>query len=73
MQTLERHPYEQMIHPRFASAGGVRPKAVREWRGPWWPRRSNIRRRACCMDRLDTDVVLTDGICGWERRSEVPS
>ena len=71
VQTLEVIRIEQMIPPRSPLPGRP-PRIARRWRGPSWPRRSTtFRPRASCWTAWTPTWCC--GICGWERKSEVPS
>ena len=72
VQTLEVIRIEQWIPPQLGAPGRPRATAPR-WRGHSWPRRSTTcRPRGCCWTAWTPDVALRR-LCGWERRSQVPS
>ena len=72
MQTLEVVRIEQWIPPHFRAPG--RPPSDRAALARAFVAKAvyDMPTTRILLDRLDTDVALRR-ICGWERRSQVPS
>ena len=72
VQTLEVIRIEQMIPPRFRLPGRPPKDRAAMARALVAKAVYDMPTTRVLLDRLDTDMVLRR-ICGWERKSEVPS